>query len=87
MQIGMIAGATRVIGRSQGYMGLPLKDIMYADGTPAMASAWFPTPKELEALMVGAPVILEVLCAGHPPVKLSVGDAPDDVPSTPGATP
>lgn len=78
MQIGMIEGATRVIGRSQGYMGLPLKDIVYADGTPAMESAWFPTPKELEALMAGAPVLLEILGTGHPPVSLKVGNPPEE---------
>lgn len=78
MQIGMIEGMTRVIGKSQGYIGLPLKDFTYADGTPAMESAWFPTPKELEALAAGAPVILEVLGSGHPPVKLSVGKVPEE---------
>ena len=78
MQIGMIEGATLVIGKSQGYIGLPLKDTLYADGTPAMESAWFPTPKEIEALAAGAPVILEVLGHGHPPVKLSVGNPPKE---------
>lgn len=28
MQIGRITGATRVLGKSQGYMGLPLRDEM-----------------------------------------------------------
>ena len=59
-------------------MGLPLKDIIYADGTPAMESAWFPTPKELEALMAGAPVLLEILGTGHPPVSLKVGNPPEE---------
>jgi hypothetical protein len=77
MQIGMIEGATRVIGKSQGYMGLPLKDFVYQDGTPAMESVWFPTPKELEALALGAPVVLQVLGTGHPPVSLSVGNPPE----------
>lgn len=78
MQIGMIEGMTRVIGKSQGYAGLPLRDIVYEDGTPAMESAWFPTPKELEALAAGAPVILEVLGTGHPPVKLKTGNPPEN---------
>lgn len=44
MQIGMIEGATRVIGKSQGYLGLPLRDetvtcTVGGEGTPAMVTA------------------------------------------------
>ena len=58
MQIGRIKDATRVIGQSQGYMGLPLRDEpinckVTGEGTPSMVTAWFPTPKELDALVAG----------------------------------
>ncbi len=61
MQIGRIEGCTRVLGKSQGYLGLPLRDITINDSvngpdTPAMETAWFPTPAELEAISAGAPV-------------------------------
>lgn len=75
MQVGMIEGMTRVIGKSQGYIGLPLRDTD-ADGTPIMESAWFPTPKEITAMNNGAPVVLRVIGSAHPPVMLTVGEEP-----------
>ena len=82
MQIGMIEGATRIIGKSQGYLGRPLRDeiancTVGGDQTPAMVTAWFPTPDELERLIAGAPVHLRILGVAHPPVMVEVGDAPD----------
>lgn len=79
MHIGRIQGTTRTIGKSQGYYGLPLRDITLNDtvtgpGTPAMESAWLPTPDELTALAAGAPVILRTYGSGHPPVMLYVGE-------------
>lgn len=81
MVIGRISGCTRVLGQSQGYLGLPLRDVVINDtvngeGTPAMETAWFPTPAEIMALMGGAPVILRVLGTAHPPVMLDVGEVP-----------
>lgn len=81
MNILHIAGATRVIGKSQGYLGLPLRDVLVNDtvngsSTPAMETAWEPTPDELARLNAGAPVILQVLGTGHPPVLLMVGEVP-----------
>jgi hypothetical protein len=81
MHIGRIEGATRVIGKSQGYLGLPLKDVTInctvgGEDTPAMETAWLPTPEEIAAIVAGAPVILRVLGAAHPPVMVSVGTAP-----------
>ncbi len=83
MQVGMISGHTRIIGRSQGYLGLPLRDVLEncavnGCGTPAMQSAWFPTPAEIEAIKAGAPVILTVLGVNHPPVRLETGELPDE---------
>ena len=69
-----ILGWTRELGKSQGYIGLTIRDIVYDDGTQAMQSAWTPTPAELERLNAGANIILTVLGTGHPPVKVEVAD-------------
>ena len=78
MQIGRIDGFTRVLGQSQGYLGLPLRDIFINDTvtgphTPAMETAWFPFPAEIEAIVNGAPIILRVVGTQHPPVMIDVG--------------
>jgi hypothetical protein len=82
MQIGMIEGATRIIGKSQGYLGLPLRDELIncsvdGDGTPAMVTAWIPSPDELARLNAGASVHLRVLGTMHPPVMVEVGQPTD----------
>jgi hypothetical protein len=81
MIVGHIAGCTRVIGKSQGYIGLPLRDEPYHDTASdqivsSMVSAWTPTPDELERLNKGAPLYLRVMGKAHPPVILNVGDPP-----------
>ncbi len=81
MQIGRIEGATRVIGQRQGYLGLPLRDekidcAVNGPDTPAMVTAWIPTPEELAALNAGAAIHLRILGTAHPPVMLSVGQPP-----------
>lgn len=81
MQIGRIEGCTRVLGKSQGYLGLPLRDIkvdctVNGPNTHALETAWFPTPDELAAMNAGAPVILRVVGTGHPPVMLYTGQVP-----------
>ena len=81
MLIQMIQGATRVLGKSQGYLGLPIRDevindTVNGDGTPCMVTAWEPTPAELAALNAGAPVLLRVLGSQHPPVMIDVGTVP-----------
>lgn len=82
MQIGRIQGFTRVLGKSQGYLGLPVRDVIITEavngpGTPAMETAWLPTPAEIEAINAGAPIILRILGTGHPPVMLEVGEVPE----------
>ena len=77
MNVTKIEGATRTIGESQGYIGLPLRDVLInctvgGDGTPAMESAWIPTGDDLALLNQGAPIILTVLGTCHPPVMLEV---------------
>lgn len=80
MLIGRIEGATRVIGQSQGYLGLPLRDEVLQDGrthggTPCMVTAWEPTPEEIARINAGARVYLRVLGIAHPPVMIEVGNA------------
>lgn len=82
MQIGRIEGATRVLGKSQGYLGLPIRDCTMpttVDGpeTPVMQTAWLPTPDEVAAIVAGAPIILSVIGTGHPPVMVGVGAVPE----------
>ncbi len=81
MQIGRVTGATRVLGKSQGYLGLPVRDEKFDDATsgrevPCMVSAWHPTPKELDALNRGAPVHVRILGESHPPMLVEVGEVP-----------
>lgn len=82
MIIARITGATRVLGKSQGYLGLPLRDELIHDtvngpGTPAIVTAWEPTPDELARLNAGAFVQLRIIGTGHPPVMLEVGEVPE----------
>lgn len=81
MMIGRIEGATRVLGKSQGYLGLPIRDEVIHDavngaGTPAMVTAWLPTPDELALLNAGASVHVRILGTGHPPIMVDVGPVP-----------
>lgn len=83
MQIGIIQGHTRILGKSQGYLGLPLRDVVVNDTvngpeTPAMETAWIPDPAEIAAIAAGAPIILRILGTGHPPVMIYVGDVPNE---------
>lgn len=84
MQIGMIDGATRVLGKSQGYIGLPVRDEtieLASEGSIELANqmvtAWFPTPDEIERITAGAPIYLHIIGNSHPPVKMSVGTVPE----------
>lgn len=82
MEIGRIAGCTRVLGKSQGYLGLPIRDELMDDSvtgpnTPVMVTAWFPTPDELTAINSGAPIYLRLVGISHPPVFMFVGEAPN----------
>lgn len=88
MIVGVVEGATRIIGKSQGYIGLPLRDELVdctvnGERTPAMVSAWFPMPDELARLNASAPVHLRILGEAHPPVAVEVGEVPADSDPTP----
>jgi hypothetical protein len=93
MQIGRIKGTTRVLGKAQGYMGLPVRDEVVGCGAkgcdcqvPAMVTAWLPTPKELAALNAGAAVHVQILGNVHPPMMVTAGEAPDETPPERGPT-
>ncbi|MGX1012189.1 hypothetical protein AB7M69_006546 [Bradyrhizobium japonicum] len=82
MIIAHIEGATRICGKAQGYLGLPLRDELISDtvngeATPAMVTAWTPTPEELAALHSGASVHVRILGTTPPPMMVLVGPAPD----------
>lgn len=68
-----IQGTTRRIGKSQGYNGLCVRDFNYVDGTPAMMTAWQPTPSEIAKIVAGETIYLTILGNAHPPVLLQVG--------------
>jgi hypothetical protein len=71
----MIKGMTRVCGKHQGYLGLPIRDEHTADGGPMMVTAWTPTPAELEALNRGANVYIKILGTTPPPMKVEVDES------------
>lgn len=77
MMVKHITGATRIIGKSQGYAGLPLRDVLINDQgrqTPAMVSAWEPTPDEIATIVAGGAIYLMVIGEAHPPVLLLTRD-------------
>lgn len=83
MLSGAPQGTTRVIGRSQGYLGLAIRDEavncpVNGPDTPAMVTAWHPTPAEIAALDAGAPILVRILGRSHPPIMVMVGDPPQE---------
>lgn len=82
MLISRIKGATRTIGLEQGYQGLPLRDELIdcpvnGPGMPVMTTAWIPTPAELEQLVAGGAIHVQILGRRHPPIMVEVGPAPE----------
>lgn len=83
MQVGVIERATRIVGKSQGYRGLPIRDERIActvngEETPAMMTAWLPDPAELAALNAGAAVHVRILGSVPPPMMVLVGPLPGE---------
>lgn len=76
MIISVIKGSTRVLGKSQGYLGLPVRDEV-RDGVAYMVSAWEPTPDEIAAIQAGAKIEVSIMGTVHPPILLQVGAAPE----------
>jgi hypothetical protein len=82
MMIGRIEGTTRVLGKQQGYLGLPVRDgtincTVGGPDVPCMTTAWLPTPEELALLNAGASVHVRLIGKGHPPIMVEVGPVPD----------
>lgn len=82
MHIARIEGATRIIGQSQGYLGLPIRDgqmhcAVNGPNTPTMTTAWQPTPEEIAAINAGASIHVTLLGTGHPPIFVEVGPTPE----------
>jgi hypothetical protein len=87
--IAHIEGATRVLGKSQGYIGLPVRDDVEFDkasgqNVHSMTTAWQPTPAEMAAIAAGAPIEFTIFCqhafpamAGWPPCRMTVGKVPE----------
>lgn len=73
-----IKGTTRRIGKSQGYKGLCVCDFTFSDGTPAMQTAWEPTPAEIARIVAGEPIVLTLLGTAHPPVLIEVPERWED---------
>lgn len=77
MIIARIEGANRVCGKSQGYMGLPVRDetVTEPDGTQynIMHTAWEPTPEEIERIVAGAKIIVSVIGVSPQPMIVNVG--------------
>ncbi len=71
-----IEGATRHIGKSQGYSGLSVLDTALPGGTPCMITAWDCTEAERAAIAAGASIYVQILGIDHPPINLWAGDAP-----------
>lgn len=80
MHIGRIQGATRTLGKAQGYSGLPVRDevLLTSQGrVHCIASAWLPEPFELVGLNRGAALTVKLLSKEQPPMVLEVGVVPD----------
>jgi hypothetical protein len=77
MLVAMIEGANRVCGKSQGYLGLPIRDETIIDTatgdiTNIMHTAWTPTPEELAKLNNGANVIISLIGLNPQPLMVTV---------------
>lgn len=79
-----IPGATRVLGKTQGYLGLPVRDaeidVMVGEEkvrAPSMTTAWELTPDEIDRINRGASVHVTILGESHPPIHITIGDPPE----------
>lgn len=73
MIAGCIEGAThKLMPTSDDCMPLAIRRTAFTDGTSIMVSAWYPTPKEIEAMSRGEPVYVTVFGDGHPPMYVGV---------------
>ncbi len=76
---GRILKATRIMSGGSGphIKKLAIRDTTTAIG-PIMVSAWFPSMKEIQNMLSGAPIYLAISGKEHPAVALTVGPLPDE---------
>ncbi|MBK9073324.1 MAG: hypothetical protein IPL79_20340 [Myxococcales bacterium] len=82
MMIQRVPGFNRVLGKAQGYLGLPVRDYVRHDpafggDVNVMETAWQPTPDQLAALNAGANIHVHLFGSQHPPIMIDVGPVPD----------
>jgi len=83
MHIGRVQGANRILGEPKNWdrerdgvcLSLPVRHEVVG-GLSQLTSAWLPTPEEIAAIAKGAPILLTITSLTHPPVMLTVGEAP-----------
>lgn len=78
----MIKGHTRVVGKTQGYFGLAIRDELIncsvnGPNTPRMVTSWELLPTELEAVNQGANIEIGILGTTPPPMNVWVGPIPE----------
>jgi hypothetical protein len=78
-----IEGATRVLGKDQGYIPLPVRDRRVIDQATGkevneLAIAFELTPLEMEGLINGMTLYVSMYAITPPPVRVYVGASPDD---------
>ena len=83
MKSALIKGSTRVIGESQGYLPLAVRDNFVNDAatgliTSQMVTEWTLSEGERAAIAKGGSIFLHILGTAHPPVLLMVGEASTD---------
>ena len=76
MIVANIEGVTAVIGKSQGFKGLPIRHEV-KDGVSYITTAWEPTPAEIKALTSGATIHITLMAQQHPPIYVGVGNKPE----------
>lgn len=89
----MIEGHTRVVGKSQGYVPLAIRDEKVMDVTTGrevnqMTTAWELTEREIFALKAGRPLLVSIFGNGWPPILIQVrGEEGEKPPVTTPAVP
>ena len=83
MMIARPEGVTRVCGKGQGFLGLPLRDDTINCSVQGlvnrMVTAWEPKPDELAALNAGATVHVGICGDRPPPMNVWVGPVPEGI--------
>lgn len=88
MMIGHVKGATRKIGESQGYQGLPIRDAVEFDSAQGfnvrvMQTLWLLSEEDKKRIVEGGAILLTILGSAHPPLRMeTVGE--EEVSPIPG---